>query len=115
MNEQFEIPGARPMKCQVPQKRAHKLLMDTGAHSALWVAQQELESMRKQHPGVAGLTLAIAVVARLCAEKQMESTRQVLVHAAQAGMPIEHYAIALVFGDDGLYLEATDGKSEPDD
>ena len=112
MDEQLEIPGARPMKCKVPQKRAHKLLLDTGATLALERAQTELEDMRKQHPGVAGLTLAIAVVARHAAERQMESSRQVLMHAAQVGMPIEQHAIALSFDDDGLYLQATAGKFE---
>jgi len=112
MEEQLEIPGARPMKCKVPQKRANRLLLDTGGHAALAVTQRELEKMREQHPGVAGLTLAIAVVARHSAELQMNSSRKVLIHAAQAGMPIEEHAIALSFEADGLYLQASTGKFE---
>lgn len=112
MDEQLEIPGARPMKCKVPHKRAHTLLMTSGATVALHKAQDELEEMRKQHPGVAGLTLAIAVVARHAAEQQMESSRQVLIFAGQAGMPIERHAIALAFEDDGLYLEAKSGGKD---
>ena len=110
MDEQLEIPGARPMKCKVPHKRAHRLLLDTGGHAALAVTQRELEKMREQHPGVAGLTLAIAVVARHSAELQMNSSREVLIHAAQVGMPIEQHAIALSFDEDGLYLKASAGK-----
>lgn len=110
--DQAEIPGISPNTCSVPHKRAHKLLMDTGGHAALVTAQKELEEVRKQHPGIAGLTLAIAVVARHAAEKQMESSRAVLIHAAQAGMPIENHAIALEFADDGLRLVTVGGELE---
>ena len=63
--------------------------------------------MQKQHPSVAGLTLAIAVIARRFAEVRMEVSRQVLTHAANGGLPIERHAIAMLFKDDGLWVEAT--------
>lgn len=107
--QQQDLPGTRPMRIQVPHKRAHDLLLDTGSHTGLSEAQKELEKMREQHPGVAGLTLAIAVVARRAAEAQMSSTRSVLIQAGQAGMPIENHAIGLEFADDGLYLQAVAG------
>lgn len=109
---QTEIPETRPTSCSVPHKRASKILLDTGGYEALALAQRELEEMRTQHPGIAGLTLAIAVVSRRAAEKQMESSRTVLVLAAEARMPIENHAIALDFTDDGLQLQALHG---PDD
>ena len=114
MDEQMEIPGARPLKCLVPAKRAHKILLESGAAAATEAVRRELEAMREQHPGVAGLTLAIAVVGRYAAEKQMVSSREVLIQAANAGMPIEKHAIALAFEDDGLYLEAFSGNETPD-
>ena len=106
MEQQQELPGTRPMRVKVPHSRSHRLLLDTGGHARLAEAQKELEKMREQHPGVAGLTLAIAVVARRAAEAQMSSSREVLIQAGQVGMPIEHHAIALDFADDGLYLQA---------
>lgn len=112
MEQQQELPGTRPMRHHVPHKRAHELLLDTGGLTALTAAQKELEKMREQHPGVAGLTLAIAVVARRAAEAQMASARSVLIQAGQAGMPIESHAIGLESADDGLYLKAVAG--EPD-
>ena len=112
MQEQTEIPGTRPTICAVPHKRAHKLLIDSGGCHALDEARKELEALQKQHPMTAGLTLAIAVVSRRAAEKQMESSREVLIRAAQAGMQIEGCALALVFSDDGLRIESIAGEKE---
>ncbi|UBB15460.1 hypothetical protein [Comamonas odontotermitis] len=108
---QHEIPETLPTSCGVPHKRAQKVLLDTGGHAALAAAQLELEEIRKQHPGIAGLTLAIAVVARHAAEKQMNSSREVLIQAAHAGLPIENHAIALEFTNEGLRLKAYDGQT----
>lgn len=112
MEEQIEIPGARPTSCSVPHKRALKLLVDSGGCHALEEAKKELEALQKQHPGIAGLTLAIAVVSRRGAEKQMLSSRAVLIHAAQAGIQIEGCALALDFTDDGLRIESISGEQE---
>lgn len=107
MTDQQEIEGIEPMKCKVPPKRSYTMVMDMGKHAALKKAMKELEAMQKQHPGVAGLTLAIAVVARHAAEAQMDMSRQVLIFAAQNRLPIERHALGLAFDDDGLWIEAT--------
>lgn len=107
MTDQQEIEGIESMKCKVPPKRSHTMVMDMGKHAALKDAMKELEAMQKQHPGVAGLTLAIAVVARRAAEAQMNMSRQVLIFAAQNRLPIERHALGLAFEDDGLWIEAT--------
>jgi len=106
MAEQQEIEGIEPMKCKVPPKRACVMVMDMGKHSALKAATKELEAMQRQHPAVAGLTLAIAIVARHAAEAQMDMSRQVLIFAAQNRLPIERHALGLAFEDDGLWIEA---------
>lgn len=107
MADQQEIDGIDPKKCKVPQKRSYTMVMDMGKHSALKKAMKELEAMQKQHPAVAGLTLAIAIVARNAAEAQMDMSRQVLMLAAQNRLPIERHALGLAFEDDGLWIEAT--------
>ena len=107
MTKQKEIEGIQQMKCWVPHKKACSILMDMGRHSALKAAQKELEVMQQQHPAVAGLTLAIAIVARQGAEAQMDMSRQVLMLAAQNRLPIERHALGLAFEDDGLWIEAT--------
>ena len=106
MTEQQEIHGIQPMRCKVPHKKSFTMVLDMGRTSALKAASQELEAMQKQHPNVAGLTLAIAVVARQAAEAQMDTTRQVLTFAAKNRMPIEHHALGMAFADDGLWIEA---------
>lgn len=111
MENQTEIPGLKPMSCEVAPTKAHQIIFDTGAYAALATAKDELEKFQNLHPGVAGLTMAIAVVARLAAEKQLESSRLVLISAANAGMPIEHHAIALDFADTGLRLVATGNQT----
>lgn len=112
MADQKEIEGIQPMKCKVPPKRSYTMVMDMGKHSALKQTMKELETMQKQHPGVAGLTLAIAVVARRAAEAQMDSSRQVLIFAAKNRLPIEGHALGLLFDDDGLYIEALAGEAD---
>ena len=107
MADQQEIDGIRPMKHKVPQKRMVSLVMNTGAQEALRAAEDELKEIQKQHQSVAGLTLAIAVIARRFAEARMDVSRQVLIQAASGNLPIEHHAIAMAFKDDGLWLEAT--------
>lgn len=107
MTEQTEIDGSRPMRCKVPHKKSYPMVLDMGRNSALKAAAQELESAQKQHPNVAGLTLAIAIVARQAAEAQMDATRQVLMFAAKNQMPIERHALGMAFEDDGLWIEAT--------
>lgn len=107
MAEQKEIDGLQPVKCKVSQKKAYIMLMDMGRLAALKEAVKELEAMQLQHPSVAGLKMAIAVVARRAAEAQMDSSRQVLICAAHNQLPIENHAMALAFEDDGLWIEAT--------
>lgn len=112
MTEQQEIEGIQPMKCKVPHKKSFPIISDSGALAGLRAAMQELEQAQKQHPGVAGLTLAIAIVARRAAEAQMDSTRQVLILAAQNRLPIESHAMALLFEDDGMYIKAVTGEQD---
>ena len=114
MEKQTEIDGPQPMKCKVPHKKASQIVIESSAHTSLREVMKELEQAQKQHPGVAGLTMAIAIVARRAAEAQTNLSRKVLLIAAQNRMPIENHALNLLFEDDGMYIEAASGHKEED-
>ena len=114
MEKQTEIDGTQPMKCKVPHKKASQIVIESSAHTSLREVMKELEQAQKQHPGVAGLTMAIAIVARRAAEAQTNLSRKVLIIAAQNRMPIENHALRLLFEDDGMYIEAISGHEGED-
>ena len=114
MKKQTEIDGTQPMKCKVPHRKASQIVIESSAHASLREVMKELEQAQKQHPGVAGLTMAIAIVARRAAEAQTNLSRKVLLIAAQNRMPIENHALNLLFEDDGMYIEAASGHEGED-
>lgn len=108
--QQQEIEGTRPLTAKVlPESRAYAIVMDSAQHIALSKLKAELEAMQKQHPNTAGLTIAIAVVARRAAEAQLLVSRAALMYAAKKGLPLEGYGLELDFQQDGLHVLAIPG------
>src|ERR1035437_6433047 len=106
MNGQTELPDMRQMTVIVPAKRRTMLLLDMGAQGELLNLVGELEALQKQHPSVAGITLALAVANKRIAVVHMRTTRTVLTIAAIHGMPIENHGISSSVEGDEIVLHS---------
>lgn len=104
--DQGELPGMPNKKAAIGPSLRIPLAMEMGGQCELHACAKELRDMQKQHPAVAGLTLALAIVDRRIAESQVKATRQILSFAAKNGMPIEDHAIITRIEGDELMLEA---------
>ena len=111
MTDQQEIQGAQPMELKVPQQEAVALLIQMGKNLAISAAIKSLEDLQKQHPGVSGLTLALAVIGRQAAEEQMFVSRKAITLAAKYRLPIEGHSLNLDFRKDGVWVIASSDGS----
>lgn len=109
---QKELPGTRPMSMVLPEARRNKFLTILGQRIALQSLSADLKKLQKQHPAVAGITLALALIDRDDAVLASEVGRIVLTVAAAGGLPLENHAIATEFGAGEITLRAVGDETE---
>lgn len=102
MSKQTNIPGLETMRVLVPLKRVGDLSRQIGALIALDKVADEIRKMKKEHPVVPGLTLALAITEKHVAQAQLANSRLVLRLACSAEMDIEGMATTVELRDDGL-------------
>jgi len=108
--EQDELPGTQVMKTTVPARRLALLAIDMGRQIGLAGALDQIKELQDQHPKVAGLTLARAILEKDIATAQARVSRVVLTVATTAGMPIENHGIASHIEDGQIVLTALPGE-----
>lgn len=113
MSKQTNIPGLEAMREPVPEKRLGALSRNIGALMALDKVADEIKKMKKEHPLVPGLTLALAITEKHVAQAQMANSRMVLRLACLVGMDVENAATTVELRDDG-WLDLVSYKAEED-
>lgn len=111
MSKQTNIPGMETMRAPVPVKRLGDLSRQIGALLALDMVADEIKKMKKEHPLVPGLTLALAITEKHVAQSQVANSRLVLTLACSAGMEVENMATTVELRDDG-WLDLVSYKTE---